>query len=402
MFYDLAASTWGQEEIDAIGRTIDAGRFTMGEQVAAFEQEFAGYFGTRHGVMVNSGSSANLVAVASLFYKKERPLQRGDEVIVPAISWSTTFHPLQQYGLRLRFVDVELETLNMDVNKLERALTSKTRMIVAVSILGNPAALDVIQKFAQQYGLYLLEDNCESMDAEVAGRKTGTFGHVNTFSFFFSHHISTMEGGIVLTNDLELEHLLRSLRAHGWTRDLPVGSPLFDRRGSDHFEAYRFILPGYNVRPMEISGAIGREQLKKLPSMTAGRRRNFALFQKLFAGDDRFILQRENGKSSCFSFTIILNPARNANREKVFSALTEADIGFRMITGGCFLKHDVIKYYDYDIVDGGVPNAELAHDRGFFVGNHPHDLTPQLERLREVLERACSETNAPSPTGRGG
>src|SRR5437899_1298279 len=192
MFYELSASTWGPEEAEAIRRTIERGRFTMSEQVAAFEREFAAYFGMRHGVMVNSGSSANLIAIASLFYKKDRPLQRGDEVIVPAISWSTTYHPLQQYGLRLRFVDVELETLNMDVRKLERALTPRTRMIVAVSILGNPAPLDVIQRFARQHQLDLLEDNCESMDAEIrGGRKTGTFGNVNTFSFFFSHHIST-------------------------------------------------------------------------------------------------------------------------------------------------------------------------------------------------------------------
>jgi CDP-4-dehydro-6-deoxyglucose reductase, E1 len=389
MFYDLAFSSWSHEEIEAIRRTIESGQVTMGEQVRRFEEEFAGYFGVRYGVMVNSGSSANLISVAALFYRKERPLQRGDEVIVPAISWSTTYHPLQQYGLRLRFVDVELETLNLDVKKLEGALTPKTRMIVAVSVLGNPAAMDVIQKFALEHGLYLLEDNCESMDAEVAGRKTGTFGHLNTFSFFFSHHISTMEGGIVLTEDEELMHLLRSIRAHGWTRDLPPGSPLFTPRSSDHFEAYRFILPGYNVRPMEISGAIGREQLKKLPVMTAARRRNLAVFQQLFSEDDRFILQRENGKSSSFSFTIILNPAHRADRDKVFAALKEADIGFRMITGGCFLKHDVIRYYDYDVVDGGTPNADLAHDRGFFVGNFPQDLTAQIHRLKQVLDRAC-------------
>ena len=393
MFYELSASTWGPEENEAIRRTVEAGRFTMGEQVALFEQEFAAYFGMKHGVMVNSGSSANLIAVAALFFKKDRPLQRGDEVIVPAISWSTTFHPLQQYGLKLRFVDVELDSLNIDVSKLERALTPETRAIVAVSILGNPAALDVIEKFAREHDLYLIEDNCESMDAEIDGRKTGTFGCVNTFSFFFSHHISTMEGGIVLTNDLELDHLLRSLRAHGWTRDLPKDSPLFERKGLDHFEAYRFILPGYNVRPLELSGAIGREQLKKLPGMTAQRRKNLALFQKLFAGDERFILQREYGKSSCFSFTVILNPKFNFDRDRVFAALHEANIGFRIITGGCFLRHDVIKYYDYEVVDGGVPNADLAHDRGFFVGNFPHDLEPQLTRLHDVLDRAC-QTNS--------
>jgi CDP-4-dehydro-6-deoxyglucose reductase, E1 len=390
MFYELAASTWGPEELEAVHRSIERGRFTMSEEVASFEREFAAYFGMQYGVMVNSGSSANLIAVAALFYTKERPLQRGDEVIVPAISWSTTYHPLQQYGLKLRFVDVQLSTLNMDVSKLERALTPRTRAIVAVSILGNPAALDVLERFAREHGLYLIEDNCESMDAELGGRKTGTFGHLNTFSFFFSHHISTMEGGIILTNDLELNHLLRSLRAHGWTRDLPAHSPLFERGGDDHFEAYRFILPGYNVRPLELAGAVGREQLKKLPAMTALRRSNLALFQSLFTGDDRFILQCENGKSSSFSFTIVLNPARRIDRDSVFQALRDADIGFRIITGGCFLRHDVIRYYDYDVVDGGVPNADLVHDRGFFVGNSPQDLTPQLTRLREVLDRACA------------
>ena len=247
----------------------------------------------------------------------------------------------------------------------------------------------MIRSFADKHGLYLLEDNCESMDAELDGRKCGTFGHLNTFSFFFSHHISTMEGGIVLTDDDELAHLCRALRAHGWTRDLPEDSPIYSRQSLDHYEAYRFILPGYNVRPLEIEAAIGREQLKKLPGFTAQRRKNLALFQELFGADDRFLIQRENGKSSAFCFTIILNPAKQPDRAKVFQALADADIGFRIITGGNFLRHDVLKFYDYDIVDGGVPNADLAHDYGFFVGNHPYDLEPQLHRLRDVLDRAC-------------
>jgi CDP-6-deoxy-D-xylo-4-hexulose-3-dehydrase len=137
-----------------------------------------------------------------------------------------------------------------------------------------------------------------------------------------------------------------------------------------------------------MSGAIGREQLKKLPGMTRRRRQNLALFQDLFAGDSRLITQRENGVSSSFAFTIVLNPEYRIDRERVFAALRDADIGFRMITGGCFPCHDVIKYYDYEIA-GDVRNAELAHYQGFFVGNHPFDLTPQIRRLREVLDRAC-------------
>ncbi|MDA0240288.1 MAG: DegT/DnrJ/EryC1/StrS family aminotransferase, partial [Proteobacteria bacterium] len=316
MQYEIAADSWGPEEKRAIGEVLESGRFTMGPKVAAFEAAFADYFGAKYAVMTNSGSSANLVAVASLFYRKTRPLERGDEVIVPAISWSTTYHPLQQYGLKLRFVDVELETLNMDVSRLADALTPRTRAIVAVSILGNPAALDVIRKFADDNDLVMIEDNCESMDAELGGRKTGTFGHAGTFSTFFSHHVSTIEGGVVVTDDPELRDLARSIRAHGWTRDLDGDQTLYEARGDDFFEAYRFILPGYNVRPQEINAAVGIEQLKKLPAMTATRRKNMAHFQSKFAGDDRFVLQRENGSSSSFCFTVILNPARNLDRAK--------------------------------------------------------------------------------------
>jgi CDP-6-deoxy-D-xylo-4-hexulose-3-dehydrase len=388
LFYDLAASSWGQEEIDAIQRVIDSGRFTIGNNVAEFEEAFAAYHGRRYCVMVNSGSSANLVGVAALAFKRDRPLQQGDEVIVPAVSWATTYYPLLQYGLRLRFVDVELDTINMDVSQLEKALTPKTRAVVAVSILGNPAALDVMRDFCDAHGLYLFEDNCESMDAELNGRKAGTFGDISTFSSFFSHHISTMEGGMITTDDEELFHLCKSLRAHGWTRDVPEHSPIRTTSENDFFEAYRFILPGYNVRPIELSGAIGLEQLKKLPAMTAQRRVNLALFQKLFVGDERFIIQRENGKSSSFCFTIVLNPACTPSRQEVMAALKEADIGYRIITGGCFPRHDVIRYFDHDCLDD-LPNANLVHDQGFFVGNHPFDLTPQIERLREVLTRAC-------------
>lgn len=388
MFYELACNTWGAEELAAIECVVASNRFTLGPNVAAFERAFAAYHGRKYAVMVNSGSSANLLCVAALFYKKERALVRGDEVIVPAISWATTYHPLQQYGLKLKIVDVELETLNMDVRQLEAAMGPRTRAIMGVSILGNPAALDVLRRFCDERGLYFIEDNCESMDAELGGRKAGTYGHLSTFSTFFSHHISTMEGGVVTTDDKELYELVTSMRAHGWVRDLPSDSSIYEKREDDFFEAYRFILPGYNVRPLELSGAIGVEQLKKLPAMTAARRQNWARFQELFAGDNRFIIQRENGKSSAFSFTIVLNPEFAISRAEVFAALKQADIGYRMITGGCITRHDVIRHYDYECVDN-LPNANLAHDRGFFVGNHPLDLSPQLHTLRTVLDRAA-------------
>lgn len=388
MSYDLASTTWGPEEAAAIDRLVREGRFTMGENVRRLEAAFAAKFGMKHAVMVNSGSSANLVGVAALFHRRERPLQRGDEVIVPAISWATTYHPLQQYGLRLRFVDVDLQTLNMDVSKLEEALTPRTRMVVAVSILGNPAALDVTRAFCDRHGLYLFEDNCESMGASLHGKPCGTFGHLNTFSTFFSHHISTMEGGLILTDDTELDHLCRAIRNHGWARDVPPDTTLYQRYADGFFEAYRFILPGYNVRPLEICGAVGIEQLKKLDGMIEMRRANAEVFVSLFKGDERFIIQRENGRSSWFSFTVILNPALRIDRARVMEHLRAADIGFRMITGGCFLRHDAIKYFDYDTV-GEIVHANVAHDHGFFVGNHPQDLTREIQNFRDVIDRAA-------------
>jgi len=389
MFYELAASSWAKEETDALEKVIDSGFFTMGENVAKFEAEYAAYFGKKYGVMVNSGSSANLIAIASLFYKHDHPLKPGDEVIVPAISWATTYYPLMQYGLKLKFVDVDLVTLNMDCTQLEEALSEKTKMIVGVSILGNPAPLDVMRTFADKHALYFFEDNCESMDAELNGAKTGTFGDLNTFSFFFSHHISTMEGGMILTDDKELYELAYSLRNHGWTRGLPDDSTLYDKQSDAFSEAYRFILPGYNVRPTELNAAVGLEQLKKLPSMTEQRRKNWQYFQSKFSADPRFIIQQENGCSSAFSFTIILSPELDIERAQVFDALKEADIGYRMITGGNFLRHDVIKYADYDTV-GDMVNADIAHDRGFFVGNHPYDLSEQIDRLHSVLDCCVS------------
>ena len=388
MFYDLASNSWGPEEIAAMRRVIDTGRFTMGEHVERFEEAFRAKFGVRHAFMVSSGSAANLVGVAALCYVTDRPLRRGDEVIVPAVAWATTYYPLQQHGLRLRFVDCELDTLNMDVSRLEQALTPRTRMVVAVSILGNPCALNVLRAFCDRHGLILFEDNCESMGASVNGKLAGTFGDIGTYSTFFSHHISTMEGGMVVTNNTEIFHIARAMRAHGWTRGLPPDTTICTRRNDEFYEAYRFILPGYNVRPLELSGAIGVEQLKKLDRIIEVRRRNAATFQKLFAGDERFIIQRENGRSSWFCFTIILNPHLRIDRGKVMAAMKAADIDFRVITGGNFLRHDVIRYFDYDCV-GEIRNADIVHDRGFFVGNHPQDLTPQIERLREVLDAAA-------------
>ena len=265
--YPLANSTWDHDEFDAMQRVIESSQFTMGERVKAYERGFAHYQESRYAVMVNSGSSANLLMVAALFFKSTRPLKPGDEVIVPAVSWSTSYTPLHQYGLKLKFVDVDLETLNFDLDALESAVSENTRLIMAVNLLGNPNEFNRITEIIGGSEIVLIEDNCESLGAKFDGKKAGSFGVMGSFSSFFSHHISTMEGGIITTDDEELYHILLSLRAHGWTRNLPKHNKITPPKSDDPFEeSFRFVLPGYNVRPLELSGAIGVEQLKKLPN----------------------------------------------------------------------------------------------------------------------------------------
>jgi len=388
--FELASSTWGNEEKQAVLEVLNSNKYTMGEKVREFEERFAQYFGMKYAVMTNSGSSANLIAVASLFYKKENPLKRGDEVVVPCISWATTFHPLQQYGLKMKFVDIDLHTLNCDIEELKKVVTEQTKMIIAVSILGNPCQFDEITQLCNENDIILFEDNCESMGAKFNGRYTGTFGLVNTFSTFFSHHISTMEGGLVLTDDKEIYNLLKSLRNHGWTRGQDEDSPIFGRKDEDFFEAYRFILPGYNLRPTEIQGAVGNVQLSKLEKFVRNRRMNAEHFVNLFKNDERFIIQREIGESSWFSFTMIINPELNLDystspRQKVLKRLKDANIEHRIITGGNILRHDVIRHYDYTA--GKSTNADIAHYNGFFVGNHPYDIRDKIDYLHETLKK---------------
>jgi CDP-6-deoxy-D-xylo-4-hexulose-3-dehydrase len=384
MRYELISSTLDEEEKRAVLQILKSDKYTMGDYVKEFEENFSKYFGMKYAVMVNSGSSANLIAVASLFYKKENHLKRGDEVIVPCISWATTFHPLQQYGLKMKFVDIDLHTLNYDIKELKKAVTKNTKMIVAVSILGNPCQFDEITKLCTENIILLFEDNCESMGAKFKGQFTGTFGFLNTFSTFFSHHISTIEGGLVLTNDKEIFNLLKSLRNHGWTRDQDEDSPIFRRKKDDFFEAYRFILPGYNLRPTEIQGLLGKKQLEKLDLFLKVRRQNAQYFQELFKNDERFMIQKEVGESSWFCFTMILNPELKIDRKKVLKKLKKASIEHRIITGGNILRNDVIKYYNYTVTKSS--NADIAHYNGFFVGNHPFDIKDKIDYLYETLK----------------
>ncbi len=382
--FPLAAPTWGQEELQAMHKVIDSGVFTMGENVLEFERQFARYVDSKYCVMVNSGSSANLLMVAALFYRKESPLKREDEVIVPAVSWGTSYFPLFQYGLKLRFVDIDLETLNYDLEQLEAAVTTKTKLILAVNLLGNSNDYLRINEIIGDREITVIEDNCESMGATFQGKKTGTFGVMGSFSTFFSHHISTMEGGHIVTDDEELYHILLSLRAHGWTRNLPKVNHVCSNKSEDPFvETFRFVLPGYNVRPLELEGAIGVEQLKKLPGFIEERRKNGAEFQTAMDEHPDFIIQKEIGSSSWFGFSLVIRPGSKITRERLIEQLTTLGFESRPIVAGNFSKSEVRKYFNSEI-PFELKNAKYIDANGLFIGNHHFSMCEAIEKITQI------------------
>ena len=385
MKYQLASSTWDNKELDAIQSVIDRDMYSMGESVKQFELDFSKYLNTKYCVMTSSGSTANLIATAALFYTKNPKLKRGDEVIVPAVSWSTTYFPLQQYGLKLKFVDIDLETLNYDLTSLESAITDDNKMIMIVNLLGNPNDFDAINSLIEGKDILLIEDNCESMGAEYKGKQAGTFGIMGTFSTFFSHHMATMEGGFVTTNDEELYHILLSLRAHGWTRNLPDKNKVSNKSDDWFKESFRFVLPGYNVRPLEMSGAIGIEQLKKLPNFLENRRKNSELFIELFSNHKDFMIQKNIDNSSWFGFSLIIKPESNLKREEVVQKLVDNGIDCRPIVTGDFTQNEVMKFFDYEI-HVELKNAKYLHEHGFFVGNHQVSILSEIDHLFKTLK----------------
>ena len=385
--YPLATSSWGEEEIQAIHRVIESRNFTMGHEVQALEREFACLFGTKYSVMVNSGSSANLIMVAALMYRKNNPLKPGDEVIVPAVSWPTTYYPVHQYGLKMRFVDIDLETLNYDLDALQKSISPQTRAIMCVNLLGNPNNFDRINEIISGRNITIIEDNCESMGATLNGKQAGTFGLMGTFSSFFSHHISTMEGGFVVTDDEEIYHILLCLRAHGWTRNLPKHNHVCGTKSDNEFEeSFRFVLPGYNVRPLEMEAAIGREQIKKIMSFVEERRKNAGHFLERFSSNSDFIFQKEIGKSSWFGFSMIIKPGSQFKREQVVSALQKQGVECRPIVAGNFAKNPVVKLFNHEIPMPLV-NSEHIDRCGLFVGNHHFSLDAEFDALEDAFHQ---------------
>jgi CDP-6-deoxy-D-xylo-4-hexulose-3-dehydrase len=392
MTYSLASSTWDNEEVEAASKLLASGNLTMGPQVADFEKQFASYIGTKYAVMFNSGSSANLGIFAALRYMKNSPLKPGDHILVPAVSWSTTYYPVNQCGFILDFVDVDAKTLNIDVNLVRSAITPKTKAIFAVNLLGNPADLVELRNIAAEHKILLIEDNCESLGAEIQNQKTGSFGIAGSHSFFFSHHICTMEGGMVTTNSLELAETMISIRAHGWTRGLPEQNSVFNKSNNHWEDFFRFVLPGYNLRPLEISGAIGQIQLRKFPKFLEARRNNAKKFINLFSDSDSYEVQQEIGNSSWFGFSLVLKGKLKGKREQLLKVLDSRNIVTRPIVAGNFTINPVMEHLEFSPLPE-LPNANLIHHDGLFIGNHHFDVSSDIDQIYLLLKNFEEENS---------
>lgn len=375
-------------EIFAAVETMLSTFTTMGKKVRSFENEYAAYAGTKYGVMSNSGSSNNLLSVAALAnpFTKDH-LKPGDEVIVPALSWSTTIWPIIQYNLTPVFVDCDINDFNLDLNKLEKAIGPKTRAIKLVHVYGNPCNMDAIMSLAKKHNLFVIEDCCEAMGAFYDGKSVGSFGHVGNFSFFFSHHISTLEGGISVTNDFDLTETMRILRAHGWSREADEHQK-YVKMYPDIDPRFIFINTGYNLRPTEVQAAMGHFQLPKLDGFIDNRREAAAFYLKQLAKySDYFHFQQETpkGKHVWFGFPIILKDNAPFTVKDITSYMQKHHIETRPIIAGNMARHPAFNLYHHEI-RGNLDAADTVMKKGFaFACHHAVDTNAQ-EYIVHVID----------------
>lgn len=355
---------------------------TMGRRVSSFEREFANFIGSEHAIMVNSGSSANLIALSVLCQRVvENRLEPGDEVIVPAIAWSTTIAPILQLGCVPVLVDIDEQTLNMRPESVEQARSDRSKGVMPVHLLGNPVDMDPLMAAAKRHGMWVIEDTCESLGSEIAGKQAGSFGHFGTFSFYFSHHITTIEGGMIVTDDQQLADLARSLRAHGWSREMSTRADL-EGANPDIDPYFLFVNVGYNLRPMESQAAFGSVQLRRLDEFNEQRRANALILEaalEKYSDRLRLVSEQRGGRSTWFGFSVIV--ADRQTRARLRDHLESRKIATRPIVAGNLALQPAFRDNPHRVV-GDLATATSIGERGLFIGNHPN-LTP--EHLQHIV-----------------
>ncbi len=419
-YYDEALSSFeftpGETPVPVAGRTYDAEDLvhlvdasldfwlTAGRFAAQFEREFARYMKVRHAILCNSGSSANLLALSALTSSRLRGkrLKPGDEVITVAAGFPTTVNPIFQNDLVPVFLDIELETCNIDTTDLERAITPRTRAIMIAHTLGNPFDLDAVVEVTKQHNLWLIEDNCDALGTTYKGKLTGSFGDLATSSFYPAHHITMGEGGCVLTNRPTLKVIVESFR--DWGRDCwcePGKDNTCGKRfawkmgdlpeGYDHKYIYSHI--GFNLKVTDMQAAIGVSQLKKLPHFTKVRKRNWQLlYDGLKQFEEYLILPRATAGSdpSWFGFVITVRPGAPFTRNEMVRYLESRKVATRLLFSGNLTRQPAYRDQIYRVV-GELKNTNIATDQTFWIGVYPGVTEPMTDYAVDVVAEFIQE-----------
>ena len=379
---------------------------TTGRFNAQFEKELAAFIGTKHLLTTNSGSSSNLLAFAALTSPllKDRAIQPGDEVISVAAGFPTTVNPILQYNCAPVFVDINPKTFNVDITKIEEAITNKTKAIMLAHTLGNPYEIDLIMNLADKYNLWVIEDCCDALGTTYNGQHVGTFGDIGTLSFYPAHHITTGEGGAVFTKNALLKKILLSIR--DWGRDCwcePGEDNTCQKRfdwtlgslpeGYDHKYIYSHV--GYNLKLTDMQAAVGVAQLKKLPEFIEKRKENFAYLKKELDGlRDFFDLPdpTPNSAPSWFGFPITITDSAPFTRRELMVALNKAKIGTRQLFGGNLIHHPYMSNQTYRI-SGNLVHTDRVMSHTFWIGTFPGLTIEMLDYIVTTLTTFCNTYN---------
>ena len=394
IFYPLINEAFSTDDILKGIQVMLSGKITMLEITQQFEYEFAKYIGSKYALMVNSGSSANLLAAFALVNpRKKNFVKRDSEFLIPVLCWSTSLWPFVQAGLKPKFVDVDVNNFNMDMHEFKKKLTSKVKAIVAIHVLGNSTQIEEVAKIAKSRNIFLVEDTCESLGAKYKEKYLGTFGDFGTYSFFYSHQITSGEGGMIVCNSKEDYDLIYSMRSHGWSRKLKRANKKKDVNFNIiNDTSFNFINSGFNLRPLDLSAAIGLNQFKRLNSLVQNRLINRKKIishltqSPLWNQQFSFLEITKNTKPSPFGMPILINKKYLSKKERFFKFLKKQGIETRIIIGGNFVNQPSIKIYNLNSKNENFPKAQEIEDRGFYIGLHPQPISNKvLKHLENSL-----------------
>ncbi len=384
--YPLLSNAFSKSDISCGIKVLKSKRITMSTITKNFEKQFAKKIGCKYALMTNSGSSANLLAISSIvnpLFKKK--LKARDEVIIPAVCWSTSLWPIVQNNLKPVFVDVELDTFNMSIESLKKKITSRTRAIMCVHVLGTSTNMNQIQKLIKNKKILLIEDTCESLGAKFNNKYLGTFGEFGTFSFYYSHQITSGEGGMIVCNNSYNYNILKSLRSHGWSRETNFHS-FYKKKFKKMDDRFLFINSGYNLRPTEVQAAIAQNQFKRLGNFINIRKKNrnkiIETIKKNPKWDDqfKFVKQAKKVSPSWFGLPIIINIKYLNKKKKFLQYLTKIGIENRPILSGNFTNQPSTQLYKLN-KDGFIfSNAEKIENLGFFIGLHTNKISNSMAK----------------------